>query len=144
MTGSASAIIRGLIALHYGPAADDPHDLRPWVAKHAALPVTMDMGGGFALSVTGEVLSFLWDDLERSEVVEDARLRRIALYLGSLKYSELAPFVPDRPSEAVPCPHCHGAGGVAGLPQELDNIVCYCGGLGWLAQGEAEQAARGR
>jgi len=100
------------------------------VAKFGALPLTLDMGGCLAIRADGEIISFLWDEPHDVKIERDPRRRNIALYQGSLKYPELAPLVPSRPTDAKPCGNCAGIAAIRA--QGIDNVVCACGGLGWL------------
>jgi len=109
----------------------------PWLGARAremnALPLVADMGGSFAIRATGELVQFDWDGSGPAEPLEDARLVNVALYRGSLKFPELGPLVPRRSAGCVDCPHCAGTGKLALTTQPgLEDIVCYCGGVGWL------------
>jgi hypothetical protein len=130
---TVEALVRKLVL----GETSDPFNLRSWVIQHGALPVSADMGGCFAITRAGDVVSFLWDADSDLRTESDGRIRRIIVAAGSRHYPELAPFVPDRPPDAVDCRHCRGTGrpklGETPLPE---NIVCYCGGLGWLLPNE--------
>jgi len=52
---------------------------------------------------------------------------------GVKKYPELAALIPARPEEARDCDSCRGTGRIEALPQ----IICRCGGVGWIVPGEA-------
>ena len=129
VTEELSVQIRHRLAEYLADDCPDPLNLRGVVAQFAALPLVGDMGGAFAIRPDGEVISYSWDVPHELTVVVDPRLRNAALHQGSLKYPELAPLVPARSSNAIPCPHCEG---VAAMQKQVTNVVCYCGGLGWL------------
>jgi hypothetical protein len=114
-------------------SAPDHVDLRQIATDKHALLLYADMGGALALRPNGEVISFRWDRPESVETENDPRIRNLALFQGSKRYPELEQFIPPRPSAAKTCPHCHGTG-VAPEAASLGigNIVCYCGGLGWV------------
>jgi hypothetical protein len=132
ISAELSAQIQQRLAEYLADDAPDPLGLRTIVAKFGALPLVLDMGGAEALRPDGEVITFAWDEPHEPAVVRDRRLRNIALYRGSLKYPELAPLVPVRPTNAVACTHCEE---LAAIRREVRDIVCYaCGGLGWLPQ----------
>jgi hypothetical protein len=120
--------------------APDPLRLREVVARFGALPLCLDLGGCTALRSDGEIISFAWDAPYGLKVEDDLRLRNAALYQGSRKYPELAVLVPARPPTARDCPHCGGSGASPlALQVGAENMVCFCGGLGWLpleAQGD--------
>jgi hypothetical protein len=99
-----------------------------------ALPLHYGIGGGLALKPTGEIIEFSWDDPKDIETVEDPRLVNMALFQGSEKYPELRVLIPTRPPTASTCPDCEGTGYIRldARPEIRRNIVCYCGGIGWL------------
>ena len=107
-------------------------ELRKLVTHECVLPLLCDMGGVLAINVSGEIRSFLWDDLLHGQVESDMRIRNLALFQGSKKYPELAALI-EKPKEARVCPHCGGSGKDPYAEKlNADNIVCYCGGLGWI------------
>ena len=111
---------------------DQPEYLRLHASRNSVLPLYVDWTGFWGLRADGEIL-LVFTEQEQEPVVEmDDRIRRIALFQGAKRYSELSPLVPQRPSHAYDCPHCLGTG-VIDLPDVgPDVIICYCGGLGWL------------
>ena len=111
----------------------DVNDLRTIAQELKVLPLMLDWGGCFALQANGEIVSFLWDDERNVRQEKDARIRNLALFQGSKKYPELIALIPARSPEARTCPVCDGTG-VAPIAVELklDNLVCGCGGLGWI------------
>lgn len=109
--------------------------MRTVAAEMQVLPLMLDMGGCYALRQDGTVISFSWDDSHDHRVERDARIIRIALFQGSLKYPEISELVPKRPANAENCRHCPGAEKMSEIPT-LAAFVCYCGGLGWLLPGE--------
>jgi hypothetical protein len=111
----------------------DPMNVRAIARELNVLPLMGDMGGCFAIRSDGEVISFLWDNDRDIKQENNARIRNIALFQGSKKYPELSALIPPRPPEATTCHHCNGTGiEPMSVKLQLDNIVCYCGGLGWL------------
>jgi len=112
--------------------------LRAVVLKLNVLPLVLDMGGCLAIKPEGEIISFAWDSEMDIQIELDERIRNIALFQGTAKYPELKAMIPARTKDAVDCPHCNGTG-IEPLATELQitNIVCYCGGLGWIPQGDA-------
>jgi hypothetical protein len=104
--------------------------LAPHVAKHRALPLLVEWTETAGLRADG---ALVWWSTENDYVglrpVHDARERNIVVVEGTKRYPFLASIVPARPSNAVECPHCHGDGRLAEPPE---NVICYCGGLGWL------------
>jgi hypothetical protein len=108
----------------------DPISLRKIAAEIEALPLVMDMGGCYAIRCNGDVVSFAWDTPSDVRVAEDPRTRNMAIFQRSKKYPTLQSLVPARPDDAAECPQCRGTGK---LPEPMPaNVICYCGGLGWL------------
>jgi hypothetical protein len=101
------------------------------------------MGGWFALTAAGDVVSAVHDPPNPLERVTDVRLRNSVFYEASRRYSDLAHLAPQRTAGDQNCPHCRGTGRVV-LSDGRDapaNVVCYCGGLGWLPAGYVESGA---
>jgi hypothetical protein len=112
-----------------GPAQPE---LRKLVARESVLPLFCDMGGVLAINVSGEIRAFLWDDLLHGQLESDLRIRNLALFQGSKKYPELAALI-EKPDDFRVCPHCGGSGRTPYAEKlKVDDIVCYCGGLGWI------------
>jgi hypothetical protein len=132
LTPELSARIAARIAAF--PAENEAHQwLADLVRETAALPLWLDMGGSYGITAVGELVELDWDGPSGSKPLHDPRAVNLALFQGSLKFPELAVLVPTRPATATTCGHC-GGGGKLALANEpgLENIVCYCGGLGWL------------
>jgi hypothetical protein len=111
----------------------DQLGLREIVSELNVLPLMLDMGGCYALQPDGEVISFLWDDYKTIRPENDSRIRNIALFQGSKKYDELLALIPEKPADAVQCSSCVGTGVEPfSAKNGIDNLVCYCGGLGWV------------
>ena len=117
--------------------APDPLGLRAVVEKFGSLPLILDMGGCYALRTDGEVVSFAWDEPHGLMVVDDERLRNVALHQGSLKYPELKALVPSRPSGAIDCSSCGGTGTTSLGARSVASVICFCGGLGWIPVGSS-------
>jgi len=128
-----SETIERLVRQLLTDSSPDPLGLRIVVGRAMALPVLLDIGGCYSVRPSGQVISFGWDTPDDIQVETSSRIRNLAIYQGSKKYPELREFIPIRPTDAVTCPHCEGKGELL-IP--LDNLVCYCGGVGWLTHGE--------
>ena len=103
------------------------------VSEVDALPLVLDMGGSYAIRANGDLVQFDWDGPAGAVPLEEARLINAALYQGSLKYPPLACLLPSRPVGARDCSHCGGTGKLPLTTQPgLENVICYCGGVGWL------------
>jgi hypothetical protein len=75
----------------------------------------------------------VWDEPRQLRADWDERTRNIVYYQASLKYSTLARLVPRGPADALDCSFCGGSGRCSELGEKVaDDVVCYCGGRGWL------------
>jgi hypothetical protein len=113
-------------------SADDPKEYAG-VRRHRVLPLFTDFMGCWALDMDGQLVFFHWDAPEDLKPVSDhpvdAAGAHAALGYGSVRFSVLAMIRPVRPADAVACTSCDGTGRLPGVPE---NVVCACGGLGWL------------
>ena len=102
-------------------------------ARHHVLPLMDDFMGCWALTMSGELAFVPHEDPDVLDLVRDhpteAIGTHVALAQGSRRYPALVSIRPRRPSDAIPCTNCDGSGHIRGTP---DNIICMCGGLGWL------------
>ena len=113
------------------------HEAQRWLAarvhKVGALPLMLDMSGAFAIRPNGDLVQFDWDGPAGAVPLEDPRLINIALHQGRIKHPHLASLVPSRPVSARDCSHCGGTGRLPFTTTPgFENVICYCGGLGWL------------
>ncbi len=112
---------------------DDPPEARTGAERHQVLPLLNDFTGCWALTPEGRLVFFSWAAPGVLELVSDRPVdvlgTHVALAIGSRRYSALADISPKRTPDAVPCESCDGSGHISGAPA---NMVCACGGLGWL------------
>ncbi len=109
------------------------YDLRDIAAELKLLPMMNDMGGCFAMSLDGEIVSFTWEQPTVLRTETEPSIIRTVLFQGSKKHPALASLVPQRPAAAIDCPSCSGSGTcVPATPDVFDAFVCVCGGLGWV------------
>ena len=133
ISSEQSVLISKLIADYITGSAPDSNNVRQVVAQKNVLPLLLDVGGVVAINPDGHVLSFLWDDTEHPRLESDPRIRNVALFQGSKAISRAERPVPTKPGDARTCPSCGGSGiDSAAAKLNVDNIVCYCGGLGWI------------
>jgi hypothetical protein len=115
--------------------ANPEHDalnLRQLAARFEALPLCVDWEKCWALRPDGQVVVFMHEGEDpQLRAEEDTRMKNVALFQGSLTYPEIQSLVPDRPADASDCPFC-AAKGLDNAHLESQNIICYCGGLGWV------------
>ena len=130
-----SSEIRARIEDIISDFSSDTSSLRSITAELNALPVYLDGGGGLALKPNGEIVEFSWERPEDAQPINDLRIINIALFQGSKKYPELKSLLPHRPPNATVCPYCQGTGyPTSALGSNIENIVCYCGGAGWVPE----------
>ena len=116
----------------------DPAGSRALAAQFQLLPLYLDWTGFFGLRVDGELLYVGWDAPHSTEIVTEPQWRRIAFTKAAERFRELASLCPQRTADSIECPGCDGHGRLFLDGKELpDNIVCYCGGLGWIPADEA-------
>jgi hypothetical protein len=117
---------------------EDKLDIRSIAAMLNALPLYLDMGEGYAIRPSGEIVGFEWDNEENFQIERDARIRNIALNQGSKKFPELKRLIPPRSINDLDCSGCNGTGipvifSQLGMDEVVKGgIVCYCGGLRWI------------
>lgn len=114
--------------------------VRPAVRKHGFLPLYLGWVAALGLRPDGSFVR--WNHEDDREVVKslsDPYWERMALCQGAKKYPELGSLIPQRPLQARDCESCKGTGQIEGAPQ----IICACGGLGWMLPGEQQGPAPG-
>jgi hypothetical protein len=91
--------------------------------RHDVLPLFWEWTVVYALAPSGEVVTIT---TESRDVVDDERLRNMALKQGAKSFAALEWLIPAPPPDALLCQSCEGRGSVG------DAIICWCGGTGWL------------
>jgi hypothetical protein len=126
-------LLEGELSRYLASGPTEPQAAYLGAARHRVLPLFNDFMGCWALDMAGRLVFFAWEEPDMLEPVTDSPVDAIganaALALGSVRFPALAGIRPVRPADAVPCTSCDGAGRLTGVP---DNVVCACGGLGWL------------
>jgi hypothetical protein len=131
MTSRLRDVVEQLLSEYVAETTPDSLGLREAANRLRFLPLVNDMGGCFGIRPNGEIVSCLWDELDHVRIETDPWIRAMVIYRGSLRRPVLQALVPQRPETAVRCPSCDGTGKLAGYS---GNVVCGCGGLGWLDQ----------
>ena len=109
-------------------------ELLRFARLHHVLPLWTDGVGCLALRPTGQLVFFAWDDPEKLEPVgaagdHDRRIVHAARAAGSKRFPLISGLAPVRDASARACPSCGGPGKLLSAPE---NVVCECGGLGWV------------
>ena len=133
MNPDLSDTIRRLIREFVSGHQDHLHmkELQRTAEKYELLPVGFNWDP-CCITPAGEVVVFSWDDHEDYRIETDQRLINGILYQGIKKYPELSELMPVRTENDLECDFCHGKGTVPFAATDVSNIVCFCGGLGWL------------
>jgi hypothetical protein len=107
------------------------------VRSRGFIPVMQDWVGAWALTNDHQPVFLPDDDPLAVEPIVDARERNVAFKRASERYPELTNLKPVRKSGDYDCPSCGGTGRIQLPPgvAEVSNIMCQCGGLGWLPAG---------
>lgn len=123
-----------------GESLSDSAGVNTTCRERGVLPLLFDMSGCFAIRANGEIVSFLYDDQHELRIETDPRIQNVALFQGSKRHPELAAMIPPKPSSALECHVCGGTG-IVPISVELgvDNLVCYCGGLGWVPRDSSDR-----
>jgi hypothetical protein len=101
------------------------------------VPLFVDWSGFLGIDCTGQICSVAMNSATEPRFVTDPRMSRIAQASGAESFPELAFLRPVRPLNSENCPSCGGTGKAPmGGDPDAGNVVCYCGGLGWLLPGE--------
>jgi len=109
-------------------------ELLRFARLHHVLPLWTDWVGCIALRPTGQLVFFAWDEPERVEPVgaagdHDRRMVHAARAEGGRRFPRISGLAPVRDASSRVCPSCGGSGKLGSVP---DNVVCECGGLGWV------------
>lgn len=101
--------------------------------KYWILPCLLTGGGWYGLTPDGTIKSIGWELQDEPEEEGDRRLCNTVLYQATLRYPELELELPVKRESDRTCPHCNGTGRDP-YSETIENLVCYCGGLGWIPQ----------
>jgi len=109
-------------------------ELLRFAQLHHVLPLWTDWVGCIALRPTGHLVFLAWDDPEKLEPVgaagdHDRRMVHAARAQGSRRFPTISGLAPVRDASARVCSSCGGSGKLASV---AENILCECGGLGWV------------
>lgn len=113
-------------------AHEAPANLR-WQAEHVrlnqALPLYVGWTETAGIRADGTLVRWVTEDVTNTQELADSTWVNLALVQGAARYPQLRSLIPSRPATARTCDGCNGAGTLPGLPT---NVICCCGGIGWL------------
>ena len=96
------------------------------------LPVYSDWVGVFTIDRTGRSFFAEYSDLRDQIDVVDPKDQHVVRWLASERHAELSHLTPIRRAEDRTCSGCSGSGRPSYSPPGADNLICECGGAGWL------------
>ncbi|CAN5856250.1 hypothetical protein BH20ACI4_BH20ACI4_24210 [soil metagenome] len=108
-------------------------ELQKKVAESNLLPLVFNWHP-CCITPNGEIFLLKWDNLADQKLETNQRTINGILNQGIKKYPELKELMPIRSANDIDCPSCNGTG-IDPIAKELnliDNIICWCGGLGWI------------
>lgn len=119
-------------------APEERRWLSTYVSEHRALPLYLGLTETIGIRANGALISWSTEGewTGTRELDEDTWVNT-ALVRGAEQYRELRGLIPERPATAATCSDCGGTGRPRGVPSDLRNISCACGGVGWIRAGAA-------
>jgi hypothetical protein len=133
VTPAQSAFIRERVERFDLEAADgERRYLSALVRAHKALPLYSGWTETIAIHEDGVMVRWVTEEWPGAQELDDRTWVNLALVQGAARYPELRDLIPTRPDNALTCDSCQGAGRIPGLPDNLKQIICGCGGIGWL------------
>jgi hypothetical protein len=115
-----------------GYAHEAPTELQwqlPYVRAHGALPLYVGWTETAAIRPNGEMVRWSTEgDWPGARELSERIWVTTALVRGAERYPQLWRLVPSRPEGAHTCEAC---GGTGRFPPRSE-IICQCGGVGWI------------
>jgi hypothetical protein len=116
--------------------AEAPEELRwqlKYVQTHQALPLFLGWTETLGIRADGALVRWSTEgDWPGVREFDDRTWINIALVEGAKTYPQLQRLVPRRPPSATTCETCCGSGTIRGPLGQVTEIICTCGGLGWI------------
>jgi hypothetical protein len=115
--------------------AQNPGIAAPIAELEDFVPIEQTAEGWFGLEPGGFVVHL--DDRGKSRERVASQEQALALIGKLARQYPIATWFLPRPDRVMVCPDCGGTGILTNLPPELRmQIVCRCGGIGWLAMAD--------
>jgi hypothetical protein len=139
------SVVRAAIASYAANAPESEELLAALSQCLVLLPLYLDWTAFIGLAPTGELVLAEYEApfaTKNAEVAEAGRwkagIRHLAFAAGFIRYPHLTWLQPVRTSDAVVCTTCSGTGrpSFGGEPAP-ENVLCECGGMGWLPPSDA-------
>ena len=114
-------------------SVEGPENLQwqlPHIRLHGALPLYVGWTESAGIQPDGTLVRWSTEhEWAGARELDDRTWVNLALVQGADRYPPLRRLIPSRPKSARTCTACNGAGR---FPQKPD-IICECGGVGWIA-----------
>jgi len=112
--------------------------LRRGVGDHGFLPLYVGWVATLGIRPDGTLVRWNHeDDPTHLHELDNAFQQRMAIKQAVDRYPELEALIPPRPDDAVVCEKCSGSG------KAHAQVICECGGVGWVIPGEDHGEAPG-
>ena len=129
-----SQFIRAKVARFADEAPSELQWQAEYVRVHHALPLYLGWTETLGIRADGTLVRWAtegdWSDAREA----DDTWVNLAIVQGALRYPELRSLIPERPDAAISCDQGQGTGKL-GLSPEFSNVICRCGGIGWIPTG---------
>ena len=130
VTAEEEAFIRARIERFAAEGPPNLHWQVPHMRIHAALPLYVGWTETAGIQPDGTLVRrSTEDDWPGVRELKENTWVNLALVEGANRYPELKRLIPARPHGAVTCGACQGLGRFPQLPE----VICECGGVGWIA-----------
>ncbi len=111
--------------------------------REQLLPIYRDWTGFIGINSEGRLFFVDTEEQSSPKVLDSPAFAHVALAQSRVHFPALAPLVPRRAADSRDCPSCGGTGQVViGGHAIAENVVCACGGLGWLPANVAASTER--
>jgi len=112
--------------------------LLPFVEEFGALPLYLGWTETLGILPDGSLVRWSTEsEYSGLRPVTNQADASVALVEGSRRYPELAHLIPKRPAHATTCTACAGTGRA---PVPSGELICACGGTGWVTSNESGTA----